>query len=68
MSKDTLTTILGVVQAAGVAVVSFLATAPADETGSRWTNPVFWLGLGVAVMVAVKGYFTKGTDDTPAKP
>jgi predicted membrane channel-forming protein YqfA (hemolysin III family) len=62
MNKDTLTTILGVVQAAGVTIVSYVTTAPPDETGSRWTNPLFYLGLGVAVLVAVKAYFTKGIE------
>ena len=65
MNKDTLTTLLGIGQAAVVAVVDFIATAPADESGSRWTNPVFYMGLVVAVIMAVKGYYTKGTD--PAK-
>lgn len=62
MNKDTLTTLLGIGQAAVVAVIDFLGTAPADETGSRWTNPVFWLGLGAAVFIAVKAYYTKGIE------
>lgn len=68
MNKDTLTTILGIGQAAVVAVIDFMATTPADESGTRWTNPVFYLGLAVAVFVAVKAYYTKGVEAVPAKP
>lgn len=65
MSTTTLTTVLGMLQAAGIAIVNFVMTAPADETGSRWTSPMFYVGMTVAALVAVKAYYTKGIE-TPA--
>jgi len=70
MQTDTLTTWLGVLQAVGVAIVNFVVTAPAADAadGSRWTNPMFWVGMIVAALMAVKAYYTKGieTTTTPA--
>lgn len=65
MSKDTLTTILGAGQAVAVAVIDFIATTPDSADGSRWTNPVFYVGLAVAVLVAIKAYYTKGVETKP---
>ena len=62
MKTDTLTTILGLLQAVGVAVVDFVVTAPSEPDGSRWTNPMFWVGAIVASLMAVKAYYTKGIE------
>lgn len=64
MNKDTLTTILGMAQGVAVAIIDYIGTTP-DTDGTRWTNPIFYLGLGVAVLVAVKAYFTKGVETNP---
>jgi hypothetical protein len=66
MKTDTLTTWLGVLQAVGVAVVDFVMTAPDTADGSRWTNPMFWVGMIVAGLMAVKAYYTKGVEVAPA--
>lgn len=56
MSTDTLTTYLGLAQAIGVAAVTFYTTA--DEGSLSLKSPMFWIGMAVAVLVAVKAYFT----------
>lgn len=70
MKTDTLTTLLGVLQAIGVAVLDFVMTSPTEADGSRWTNPMFWVGIIVAALMAVKAYYTKGIDAaaTTVKP
>lgn len=69
MSTDSLTTYLGLAQAVGTAAVTFYTTASADGTVSL-TNPLFWLGMAVAVLMAVKGYFTNkaALPTTPPAP
>ncbi len=54
MSKDLLTTIVGVLGAAALAAKEYLAT----QAGGEWslTN---WVGMVGAVMVAVFGYWSK---------
>jgi hypothetical protein len=57
MTTDSLTTWLGLAQATGVAVVTAYTTA--DEAGQvDFHSLPFWLGMAVAVVMAVKGYFT----------
>lgn len=65
MSTTTLTTWLGALQAVGLAVIDFVLTAPAEPDGSRWTNPMFYLGLIVAALMAGKAYYTKGIETVP---
>ena len=65
MKTDTLTTWLGLLQAVGIAIVDVVMTAPAEPDGTRWTNPMFWVGIIVAALMAVKAYYTKGIE-TPA--
>jgi len=57
MSTDALTTWLGLAQAIGIAAVTFYTTASGDGTLSL-TSPMFWIGMVVAILVAVKAYFT----------
>ena len=66
MNKDTLTTILGVGQAAAVAAGTYLGTAM-DDGSVNYKSPVFWLGIIAAVVMGVKGYYTKGTDTLAVK-
>ena len=72
MSTTTLTTWLGAIQAAVLAVINFALTEPADPNATRWTNPIFWLGMVGAAVIAVKAYYTKGIDTvaggTPPTP
>jgi hypothetical protein len=57
MDKDKLTSWLGVAQAVAVAIVTFYTTEHADGS-IDWSSPMMYLGLSVAVLVAVKAYFT----------
>ena len=57
MSTDALTTYLGLAQSIGIAAVTFYTTASSDGTLSL-TSPMFWVGMTVAILVAVKAYFT----------
>ena len=57
MNTDKMTNWLGLAQAIGIAAVDFYATSNADGSFG-WTNPIFWIGMVVAVLVAVKAYFT----------
>lgn len=63
ISKTTWTTILGIAQAGGTAAVDYLVHAPME--GGATEQPTFWLGLGVAALMAIKGYLTQGTDTDP---
>ena len=63
MSTDKLTTYLGLAQAIGVAAVTFYTTS--SEGSLSLSSPMFWVGMGVAVLMAVKGYFTNKTEVKP---
>lgn len=57
MTTDKLTTVLGLLQAMGVAVGDYLVHA--QSTGEvNWTAPTFYIGLAVAVLMALKAYYT----------
>lgn len=60
MNSSTLTTLLGIAQAAGTAGVAAYATASEDGTVNV-KSPIFWLGIGIAILMAVKAYFTQGS-------
>jgi hypothetical protein len=63
MKTDTLTTWLGLLQAVAVEVVNFVMTAPTPEDGgSRFTNPIFWVGTIAAALMAIKAYYTRGIE------
>ena len=57
MTTDRLTTILAVGQAIATAAVTFYLSESADGT-VNFKLPGFWLGMVIAVFMAVKGYFT----------
>lgn len=57
MNTDKLTTYLGLFQAIATAGITYWTTAQQDGT-IDFTSPVFWLGLTVSVLMAVKGYYT----------
>ena len=54
MSKDLLTTIIGIVGAAAIAAKEYLT---ADVSGVFGLS--FYIGMGGAVLVAVFGYWSK---------
>ena len=57
MNTDKITNWLGVGQAIAIAVVDFYTTSNADGS-IAWSSPIFWVGLIVAALVAVKAYYT----------
>ena len=59
MNSTTATTILSLIQAAGVSVVDFLAHTTMD--GGALKQPTFWIGLVIAAAMGIKGYLTQGT-------
>lgn len=59
MDSTKLTSLLGYAQAAGTAAITFYATARQDGTVD-FTNWVFWAGLAVAVIMALKAHYTQG--------
>jgi hypothetical protein len=63
MSTDKLTTYLGLAQSVGVAAVTFYTTSA--QGAINLSDPMFWVGMGVAVLMAVKGYFTNKTEVKP---
>ena len=68
MNSDSLTTYLGLAQAIGTAAVTFYTTASA-EGNIDLKNPVFWMGMAVATIMGVKGYFTnKHLTQAPMPP
>lgn len=66
MNTDKITNWLGLAQGIAIAVVDFYTTSNADGSVD-WSNPIFYIGLVVAALVAVKAYFTNKPSE-PAKP
>lgn len=64
MTTTTWTTILGITQAVGVAVVDYITHTTME--GGALKQPTFWVGLVIAAAMGLKGYITKGID--AAKP
>jgi len=60
MNSTRLTTVLGVVQAVGVAVADYLTHT--NMEGGALKQPTFWIGLAIAGAMGLKGYFTQGID------
>src|SRR5271165_6314462 len=58
MSTTTLTTVLGMVMAGGMALATYL------QTGGNPKDPLYWIGLIIAVATALKGYYTQGIQKT----
>lgn len=56
MSKDLLTTIIGMVGAGMVGAKEYLAVQSGQE---EFGSISFWVGMGSAVLVAVFGYWSK---------
>ena len=61
MDNDKKVNWLGLAQAIGVAVVDYHATANADGS-IGWDNPWFYVGGAIAILVAVKAWFTNKPD------
>ena len=61
MTNDAKVNWLGLAQAIGVAIVDFYGTANADGSVG-WSNPIFYVGMVIAVLVAVKAFFTNKPD------
>lgn len=62
MDNNTKINWLGLAQAVGVAIVDFYGTANADGS-IGWSNPIFYVGAVIAVLVAVKAYFTNKPEE-----
>lgn len=60
MTTTTWTTILGVTQAVGVAVVDYVTHTTME--GGALKQPTFWIGLVIAAAMGLKGYITKGIE------
>lgn len=56
MSKDVLTTSVGVVGAMVIAAKEYLAMQSGSEGLMDWQ---FWVGMGSAVLIAAFGYWAK---------
>lgn len=67
MNSDQITTYLGLAQAIGAAAVTFYTTSSADGSLDLH-NPIFWMGLAVSVIMAVKGYWTNKHVTPPPTP
>lgn len=65
MNKDLLTTLIGMLGAAGLAAKEYLDTQATGE----WTM-ANWIGMGGAVLVALFGYWAKRPPEPvePPKP
>jgi len=60
MTTTTWTTILGITQAIGVAVVDYVTHT--NMEGGALKQPTFWVGLVIAAAMGLKGYITKGIE------
>lgn len=60
MTTTTWTTILGITQAIGVAVVDYVTHTTME--GGALKQPTFWIGLVIAAAMGLKGYITKGIE------
>lgn len=65
MNSTTLTTVLGIVMAVGTGVADYLVHAPME--GGAMKQPTYWLGLVIAIAMALKGYYTQGIPAAPPK-
>lgn len=65
MTTTTWTTILGITQAIGVAVVDYVTHT--NMEGGALKQPTFWVGLVIAAAMGLKGYLTKGVDAPAAE-
>ncbi len=59
MNSTTLTTVLGIVQSVGTAVVDYFVHTNMD--GGAMKQPTFWIGLLIAAAMGLKAYYTQGT-------
>lgn len=75
MNSTTVTTILGLVQSVGTAVVDYFVHTNMD--GGVMQQPTFWIGLVIAAAMGLKAYYTQGaapagqvmvTQPTPTVP
>lgn len=65
MNSTTMTTVLGIVQAVGTAVIDYFVHTPME--GGVMKQPTYWLGLLVAAVMGLKAYYTQGIPQpTPA--
>ena len=64
MNPTKWTTILGLVQAVGVAIADYLAHNPTE--GGALKQPTFWVGIVIAAAMGVKGFLTQGIELKPA--
>lgn len=56
MNTDKVTSWSGIIAAIGVAVIDYYNNLGPD--GLNLKSPIFWVGLGVAALMALQAYFT----------
>jgi len=66
MNSTMMTTILGLVQAIGAAVLDYLMHNPME--GGALKQPTFWIGLIIAAAMGLKGYYTQGVEKPAPAP
>lgn len=66
MNSTLMTTILGLVQAIGAAVLDYLMHNPME--GGAMKQPTFWIGLIIAAAMGLKGYYTQGVHQPASQP
>ena len=58
--SDTIATLIGIGQAMAVSGADFMAHLGPD--GLNWKTPLFWIGLVMAMLAGLQGYYSnKGT-------
>lgn len=62
MNNDTKTTVLGLIMAAGTALVDYFTHL--GPNGLDVSSPTFWLGLVIAACMGLKGFFTNKSNTT----
>ena len=65
MNTDSLQTYLGLIEAALISVATFIYGAVSDPAGFNWKSPVFWIGIVLAIVRGIKGYFAAGVKPEP---
>jgi len=66
MNSTTWTTVLGQVQAIGVAIVDYLTHTSME--GGALKQPTFWIGLVIAAAMGLKAYYTQGIHQPAPTP
>lgn len=58
VNTDKLQTYLGMAKGVLIATIDYVANLTPE--GLNWKSPIFWVGMGYAMVEAIKGYYAKG--------